>query len=386
MNLARCIDSTLQFLKRSEFRYYQKDYLELERRTEYLRSQSISPPRDQLKTLLVFKPDEIGDAVQSLPALQELREALPETRLFLVCNESTRPLFERVGILDEITSISVRTLFFRFHRYDLEKALGSLSRQVFDGALFLRTYPNHFRAFQKIRAKYRMLPLDPRLKSQSPYRYPVSLWVSERKHQTLQMLELVSPITEKRYSLSDVKYPEFQWTTNDRKASALAFGDSIPDRYLVIHPYANAETRTYPRELWVELLNRICRRYQLPMVVIGGKEDSPLPQVEGLIQVQGKLDLCQSAYLISKSTAFIGNLSGPAHWSSAMGVPTVTLFGGAYLEREWAPLGKSLTLSSHPPCSPCHRFTCPYDRRCLRELSPESIGPEIERFLEGVLH
>jgi ADP-heptose:LPS heptosyltransferase len=94
------------------------------------------------------------------------------------------------------------------------------------------------------------------------------------------------------------------------------------------------------------------------------------------------LSIGQTGYLLSRAAGFVGNLSGPAHLSAALGTPTVTLMGGNSLPVEWAPVGDSLVLRVDVPCSPCHRRTCAgYGLACLYRLTPERVAPEIASFL-----
>jgi lipopolysaccharide transport system ATP-binding protein len=66
-------------------------------------------------------------------------------------------------------------------------------------------------------------------------------------------------------------------------------------------------------------------------------------------------------------------MSGPVHIAAAAGTPAVVIFGG--FEH---PVGSSypgnIDLFTQLPCSPCWLKTpCPYDRECLRRISPEAV-------------
>jgi ADP-heptose:LPS heptosyltransferase len=121
----------------------------------------------------------------------------------------------------------------------------------------------------------------------------------------------------------------------------------------------------------------------MPILAVGGPDDPRLDDRPGLVQMQGRLSLTQTAFLISRAAGFVGNLSGPAHLSAALGTRTVTLMSGNSLPVEWAPLGDSLVVRADVPCSPCHRDTCPgYGLACLRAMTPERVLPEVVRFLD----
>jgi len=58
------------------------------------------------------------------------------------------------------------------------------------------------------------------------------------------------------------------------------------------------------------------------------------------INICGKLNPRQSAAVIEKSVLFIGHDSGPLHLASAVGVPSIGLFGNFNLPEEWHPYSK----------------------------------------------
>ncbi|MDX6483709.1 MAG: hypothetical protein QOE95_1480, partial [Gaiellaceae bacterium] len=120
------------------------------------------------------------------------------------------------------------------------------------------------------------------------------------------------------------------------------------------------------------------------LVSIGGPEDESLADVPGLVQMEGKLSIAETGYLLSRAAGFVGNLSGPAHLAAAVGTPTVTIMSGNSLPVEWAPLGDSLVIRADVPCNPCHRRVCPgYGLACLRELTPERIAEPVVSFLSA---
>lgn len=381
--------------KRAQRRWLIADYEDLRLRERWLNREHtegfeeivvpVAPPLEEIRSVLVFKPDEIGDAVHALPAVAELRRHLPQARLFLICLPAAQPLYERSGLFDEIASIDSPRR--RRSVRQVRRALRRLSTREFDLAVFLRTHQRGFRGFQRIPARFRIHPLDPRLRSRSPYQAPISRWGDTRAHQALQHLQIVSLLTRRRYALSDVHFPELNWKEDDHLADELVFEGPPARHYLVVHPFAKEETRRYPEDYWPGLLAGLRECLRIPLVVVGDSEDPLLLEPSGLIQAQGRLSLMQTAYLLSRASGFVGNLSGPAHLAAALGRPTVTLMSGNSLPVEWAPLGNSLVIRAAVPCSPCHRRTCPgYGLACLRALTPDLILPDIVRFITGGGH
>ena len=384
-------DRLYQRAKRIQRRWLIADYEDLRLRERWLRPDPagrfeeivlpVAPDLDAIRSVLIYKPDEIGDAVYALPAVVELRRHLPDASFSLLARRLSEPLYQRSALFDEIAV--VEGSWGRPSPFHVARAARQLSRREFDLAIFLRTNQAGFRSFMRIPARVRVHPLDPRLRSTSPYQAPVSRWGDMRAHQTIQHLEIVSTVTRRQYALEDVRFPELQWIKDDFRAHEVVFAETPPPAYLVVHPFAKEETRRYPEEYWPPVLAGLRESLGLPMVVVGGAGDPRLTGMPELIQTQGELSLMQTAYLLSRASGFVGNLSGPAHLSAALGRPTVTLMSGNSLPVEWAPLGDSLVIRADVPCSPCHRSVCPgYGLACLKALTPDRVLSEAVRFLD----
>lgn len=373
MNL-RIQDALLQSLKGIQQKY-------LQAKLDNLAEEVASRPKDwvsklpELKTspssILIFKPDDIGDAVQALPAIQLLKKSYPKAKLFLICQKKTKAIYEASGLLDEIADMDVQFQFVRFPVLNLKEALSRFSLKRFDAAIFLRTYSSFFSYFKQLPADALVHPKDPRMPSDSPYQVTLSMHGHAIKHQNQLMLELVSLLTRKNVE-QEISYPPL----NFGKVNARS-------HHVVLHPFAKYETKRFSEDKWKELLSLLVKKYpELEWSTIGGKEDPTLDLPAKVNQLQGKLSLTETGNLLQSSLAFIGNESGPGHLAAALGIPTLTLMGGHSDPNEWAPYGMSVVLRSGVPCSPCHRRVCPgMGLMCFEKLSVLGVLSPIEEFL-----
>ena len=86
--------------------------------------------------------------------------------------------------------------------------------------------------------------------------------------------------------------------------------------------------------------------------------------------------------VLADAALFVGNDSGPMHAASAVGIPTVGIFGST--SPVWtAPRGPAARSVGPAPvaCSPCFRSTCPFALECLRELEPAAVLQAVEQVL-----
>ena len=162
--------------------------------------------------------------------------------------------------------------------------------------------------------------------------------------------------------------------------TASAIGASAP--LIAIAPGSVWATKRWP--YYPELARLLSRRGRI--AVIGAKEDAPLAAEivaaagETPIDATGKLSLLGSAELIRRCALLVTNDSSPQHLASAMGTPTLTVFGPTVPEFGFGPLApRSETAGvAGLECRPCDRHgpqQCPLGHwRCMRDLSPDAVA------------
>jgi heptosyltransferase II len=165
-------------------------------------------------------------------------------------------------------------------------------------------------------------------------------------------------------------------------------GVAAGERMIALAPGSVWATKRWPyyREL-AEQLAGIGR-----IVVVGGHDDSPLAAeirtaAPDAIDATGVLPMLGSAELIGRCAAIVTNDSSPLHLASAMGTPTVAIFGPTVPEFGFGPLARSRVVVGHESlaCRPCHRHgprRCPLTHfRCMRELTPELVAEHTRRLI-----
>ena len=106
-----------------------------------------------------------------------------------------------------------------------------------------------------------------------------------------------------------------------------------------------------------------------------------------VIDATGKLSLLASAEMISRATALVTNDSAPLHLASAMGTPTIAIFGPTVPEFGFGPLApRAIVLGiTTLACRPCDRHgpqRCPLGHwRCMREITPRQVAAAVENLI-----
>jgi heptosyltransferase-2 len=131
------------------------------------------------------------------------------------------------------------------------------------------------------------------------------------------------------------------------------------------------------------------------VAIVGGPEDAEdaraLVDVAGAdaINATGRVGLLASAELIRRARVLVTNDSLPQHLASAVGTPTITIFGPTVPEFGFGPLAPhSMTLGVETlPCRPCHHHgprVCPLGHwRCMKNLDVDRVDAAIAVLTAG---
>lgn len=212
--------------------------------------------------------------------------------------------------------------------------------------------------------------------TQIPYRpdrhHAERLW-------SLSMSECADPPTR------DQIRPRLYPSDNDRRTVdlLLARGAGSDEPFVALAPGSAWGTKRWP--YYVELAKRLGDDFRI--AIIGSKADVRIAEeiTEALpagrvINAAGTLPLLASAELIGRAQAVVTNDSAPEHLASAMGTPTLTIFGPTVPEFGFGPLAERHAVAGLDglSCRPCDRHgprKCPLGHwRCMRELGPEYIS------------
>ena len=177
-------------------------------------------------------------------------------------------------------------------------------------------------------------------------------------------------------------------------AEKAAVNDLLQERgvsgpFIAMAPGSVWGTKRWP--YYPELAKMVSTR--LPVVVIGGKDDqaqadaiSSAVPADRFVSAVGRLSLLASAELIGRARVLVSNDSSPTHMASAMGTPTVTIFGPTVPDFGFGPLAPRSATVGHTglDCRPCDRHgpqRCPLGHwRCMRELEVD----QIERLVDSI--
>jgi lipopolysaccharide heptosyltransferase II len=161
-------------------------------------------------------------------------------------------------------------------------------------------------------------------------------------------------------------------------------------RYCLIAPGTRWETKKWPAAGFAEVIRRLRDRFGLEAVLVGMDDeraiaDDVAEQAGGpIVNLAGRTSLEELKALVEGAALAVMHDSGPMHLAVAFHTPLIALYGPTSARRT-GPYGKGeVVVRLDLPCSPCylrHVRQCPYDHRCMYELTPDRVMDAAQRVM-----
>jgi heptosyltransferase II len=332
-------------------------------------------------TILVRATNWVGDAVMSIPALEAIRARFPKAHITILARPWVADLYHGAPFCDQVLLYTPKSGAGDWKaKWRLSRILKGIGFDVaillpnsFDSALvpFLAGIPERIGYARDARSLLltRAVPTPVR----DPYRH--------EKFYYLELLHRAGWI-DSMPAAANVHLKAATEVTLDRPAIGLSPGAA----------YGTAK-RWLP-ERFAEAAVSLARKLDCQVLVFGSKDESDVSErVASLVSAQGvearslagKTSLSEFTSYASRCKVFLTNDNGAMHIASALGVPTVAVFG-ATNHITTGPAGEhSVVVRQKVDCSPhphpCLLRECPIDHRCMAAVSAERVVEEALRVM-----
>jgi lipopolysaccharide heptosyltransferase II len=348
------------------------------------------------RNILLIRLDNLGDMLLMTPAFHAVKTSLPQARLTLLAS----PVGAQVGLLDPdiaevITYQAPWVDPWRKLPHDSAREqhmIARLKAYHFDGAIIFTSFRQ-----SALPAAYMCYLADIPLRAAASIDGPGSLLTTRHKHPERMMhevergLDLVGALgmetTERDLVL---KVPGEALA---EVSVLLAQKDMHGHPLVVVHPGCSMPARTYPWEMYAQVIDRLIERTGAYVVVTGSEEERELvdhiierirlPYRNHVLPIAGILPFPQFCALIQLADLVITNNTGPMHIAAAVKTPVVVLFALTNPPEQWRPWQVPQRLLYHDvPCRICYSRVCPYQHECLRLVSPQMVVDAAMELLE----
>ncbi len=336
---------------------------------------------NRFRRILVRATNWVGDAVMSVPALQALREHNSQAQISILARPWVAGLYGRESFCDEVIPYEAPRGWQGFE--EKRRVAAALRARKFDCALLLQ---NAFEAAAL--ARWAGIPI--RIGYDRDARgwlltHPIPLAEAGEipRHQRFYYLELL-----KRAKLIP-GYNNDETIRLGGSASAAETGRvllsaaGMDGTVIGVSPgAAYGGAKRWLPERFAEAAAHLARERNAHIAVFGTKDEAEICETvcaeikrAGVAcqNFAGVTPLDQFVEMTAACELFLTNDSGAMHVASALGVPTVVVFG-ATDDEATGPSGTWSRVVRHTvDCSPCLLRECPIDHRCMTGVSASQV-------------
>jgi heptosyltransferase II len=330
------------------------------------------------RRILIKAVNWLGDIVMSLPAMRAVRRAFPDAHLAILIKKDLASFFDGANWIDEVIPYAVASGFGGLN--DRRKIVGAIRSRHFDLAVLM---PNSFesalwvtaagiprRAGYAVDARGAMLTHKAAPPRDALEGHQVLYWLAMVR----ETLGIEGDAGDLGISPNSVPLAAMRnWTETHRRrphAPLIAIAPAA----------AYGPAKEWPAAKFAALIDALSERLGAECVLVGApSERAKCEEVAslsstGAIVSAGRTSIGELIALLSISSAFVGNDSGCMHVASALGIPTVAIFGSTNPIRTGPPKTNGRVIWHRLECSPCLARTCRFGHyNCLREVEPKEV-------------
>ncbi len=336
----------------------------------------------QFGKIIVRATNWVGDAVMSVPALQALREQFPCAHISILARPWVAALYGREPFCDELipyeASAGWRGLRDKFN------IASELRARDFDCAIL---FQNAFEAAALVRVAGIPVRIGYDRDARSwllTHAVPVAGPGHTPRHQRFYYLELL-----KRADL----IPGYSLDSPIRLSGARAAAQAGRVRFrevaingpvVGVSPgAAYGGAKRWLPDRFADAALAVAHERGAAIAIFGSREESEIGELvrqrveaagQRCVNFAGTTSLAEFIELAAACELYLTNDSGPMHIASALGVPTVAIFG-ATDDEATGPTGTGSRVVREPvECSPCLLRECPIDHRCMTRVSAKRVA------------
>lgn len=340
------------------------------------------------RTVLIVRPDAIGDFVLFSAVLPVYRSLFPDAYLILLVSTDVYELARECPFVDAVWQIDVR----RF-RYDIPEKIRWLFR-LLNAQIHVAIFPVYSLALVHTEFLIGW--------TRAPRR--IGYECSELGKKRRRMPNYTELVPARRTTLHELSRNEdfvrylgyhgepvrktFLWLP--RHSDRLEEWTQRP--IAVIAPGARISIKAWSWQRFAEVVSRLNETYELQWLIVGSQaeREAASAMCEALAAVgvlcrnlAGQTSLSEVASILEKCVVCLGNDSGVIHMAQSLGVPTVVVAGGGHFGRFVPyPDGQGPeVVHVKLDCYGCH-WRCVYETpRCLEEVTVEMVYRAVVRTL-----
>lgn len=335
------------------------------------------------KRILVIQTAFPGDAILTLPLIQELKKKKPDYSLDVLCIPSTSEIFTASPFISSVIS---------FDKKGRQKSISSLIKFIKE--LRSNNYEIVYSPHRSLRSALIALNLSAKdthgfENSSLKFAYKHTVKYDPASHEVKRNLAF----TGEEYGGDKWRIlPQLVISEESKKKVQKFLDENIIDKFITVAPGSVWETKRYPIEYFKQIINHFAEK-KYNIVLVGGFMDKILCEdVKNSLEktvhsVAGDFSFIETVELLKKSSLLICNDSAPTHLGVCADIPVLTIYCSTVPQFGFYPYNSASDYISYDElfCKPCgiHGYrNCPVGTfDCAKLLSPNMVIDKAEKLL-----
>ncbi|MGQ9630750.1 MAG: glycosyltransferase family 9 protein [bacterium] len=347
----------------------------------------------KFESILIIRLSSIGDVILTTPLVRGLRHRFPDASISYAVESKSidairgNPNIDEVILFPKLRWEGLLKDDWRNWRTVIREAgefVRSLRRRKFDLALDLHNVTRSSLLSFLSGANIRVGNRDQTLNVLSTRRIPQrSCHIVDRYFDLVGWLGVSSESAGRK--------PDFHFSREDMDSALRLLRESSVDgrRFAVINAGTTWRSKYWGDDRFAAVGDHIRENHGLSVLISGGATREERERVERVcnsmrrdaVDISGRLTLKGLGALLGLSDIMVTGDSGPMHIASALGTPTVALFGPTD-PRIWGPVGGNNVILRVSSCTPCHKKVCD-SMDCMRGIGVDGVKRAVDKVLEG---
>ena len=346
-----------------------------------------------IKNIIIFKPDNVGDFILSIPAIDSIKKQFPNSKITCVVHPESSIIAGRVcdSVIEYISPyVHSKGIENNVNFHYISKLNKTIINTKYDLILDLRSDILTLLFAFKSKAKYRIDVSSYRIMYVFQKTLNIFFGMQFFKQKKMHELELISKVLKKSgiNVVYDFYLPEILNEEDIVHCLKIIPRDLIKKSFAIFHPGASWEYKRWNPDKFAKIADFIISNYNLDVVIVGSKNEMNIAEAiksmvknkEKVLNLCGKTNIMDLIYLSKKSALAVCNDSALGHITAMCEAKTISLFGAQDPEI-FGPKGKNVyIIKKNVKCSPCAQINCikPEGKRCMDLITVNDVMDIIE--------
>jgi len=338
--------------------------------------------KSQVQRILIRATNWVGDAVMTLPALEAVRENFPGRHITVLAKPWVAPLFENHPAVDRVMVFD-KGYGARAGFVEILRVSRLIRKERFDLAIL---FQNAFEAA--------LLTFLGRVKQRVGYKtdgrgFLLTHGIPRTGHVLkIHQVGYYCAILRAMGWSAEERDPALHMDSEAREqAAGILKSNGIDSLDVIVGLSPGAvfgSAKRWPPDRFAEIGDRAAERWGARIVVFGSGGERAIGDGVCAAMKHEALNLCGKTSLrvamgaMSLCRFFVTNDSGLMHMASALGLPTVAVFGSTDHVATGPRGPKTRIVRCAASCAPCLKQECPTDHRCMLDITPEMVWETME--------